>query len=337
MQTTSTSQSIFERVVQNAVVTRPPQGDHPRISPWLDEQIWGHRIYTQSPWLLFLEFLTVAEACHREERLLDERGVFYPLMFKPLKRMFLRNILWNNEGIQRIAEESLDSDTAWEVWLERIKERAQGVAPRDFSYLKPRFLSFEKFASLIEMLLDSSVEGESNKRWTSRFVFPFGPNAIYEDIDITPAGGFERQYINFGRTGELLYLMLCRSSSATALHPHLAKLLRGDNQWNQLLGLLQPGPDSAPSERGKSYLPYRTHPCFDDLGRDWLAIFDLHLPGFDAVEHLVTLGAMHVMLYQLRVASHWCGLKDSDERQPFFVCEVVAPRKTFVREQSVLN
>lgn len=333
----SVSRSVFGRVVQEAAVERPPLGDHSRISPWLEEQVWGHRLYTQSPWLVFLEFLTVAEACEREGRLLDEQGHFYPLSFKPYKRMFLRNILWNNDSIKRISEESLDSDAAWEKWLRNISARAQGVTERDFGYLKNRFQSFEKFASLIEMLLDSSVESESNKRWTSRFVFPFGPNALYEDIAISPSGGFERQYINFGRTGELLYLMLCRSSSAGELRPHLSNLLRGDNQWNQLLGLLQPGPDDDLSLRGKSYLPYKTHPCFDDLGRDWLNVFKLGLPGFDAIEHLVTLSALHIMLYQLRVAQEWCGLATGEQRKTFFVCEVVAPRKTFVREQSVLN
>jgi len=41
----------------------PPPQDHPNISPWLDEQIWGHRLlHPQTPWLLFLVFLSVAEA-----------------------------------------------------------------------------------------------------------------------------------------------------------------------------------------------------------------------------------------------------------------------------------
>lgn len=69
------------------VVPPPKPKDHTAVSPWLDEQIWGHRIWdSQSPWLLFLEFLSVAEACHRDGRLLDERGVYYPLVFRPYKR-----------------------------------------------------------------------------------------------------------------------------------------------------------------------------------------------------------------------------------------------------------
>ena len=37
---------------------------------WVDEQIWGHRLWdAQSPWLIFLEFLTIAESRHRDHAL----------------------------------------------------------------------------------------------------------------------------------------------------------------------------------------------------------------------------------------------------------------------------
>src|SRR5690348_9894442 len=61
-----------------ALVPAPNPQDHNRISPWVDEQIWGHRLWDgQTPWLLFLEFLSVAEACSRQDQLLDEKGVYY--------------------------------------------------------------------------------------------------------------------------------------------------------------------------------------------------------------------------------------------------------------------
>lgn len=326
----------LQSLAPEIVVDRPHNGDHPLISPWLDEQIWGHRIYTQTPWLVFMEFLTVAEACHREGRLLmplNPEGHYYPLNFKPYKRMFLRNILWNNESIGRIDDENPDSSTAWNVWLAGMQEKAQGVTTRDFAYLKGRFRSFHEFGSLVAMLRDAAVESESNKRWTSRFVFPFGPHALYEDLNLTGTGQPTREYINFGRTGELLYLMLSRSEGATALRPHLERLLEGGNQWDALLRLLQPGPDEDRSMRGKSYLPYKAHPSFNALAEDWLRIFELGLPGFDALGHLVTLAALHIMLYQMQVAAQWA----IEGARVNFLCEVVAPRKTLVRELSILN
>lgn len=316
------------------IVPAPNRNDHKAVSPWLDEQIWGHRIWdSQSPWLLFLEFMTVADACQREDRLFEEQEVYYPLNFKPYNRMYLRNILFNNEAINQIAERIPDSNTAWTAWLDWMSDKAQAVSKRDFTYLKPRFESFRDFALLIEMLRSSAVESDRNKRWTSRFVFPFGSNALYEDQHILPTGNPTRDYINFGRTGELLYLMICRSEHKQELKPFIVNLLQGNNPCNKLLGLLQPEWDDERDSRGKSYLPYKCHPIFSELSRDWLNVFRLQLPGFDSLLHIVTLSALYVLLYQLHVATEWA----TSERKPFMICEAVAPKKTLVRELSFTN
>src|SRR5260370_8015530 len=84
----------------------PPPQDHPNISPWLDEQIWGHRLWdAQTPWLLFLEFLSVAEACYREGKLLDEGQKYYPLVFRPYKTMYLPNILFNTPKLPPLLQQ----------------------------------------------------------------------------------------------------------------------------------------------------------------------------------------------------------------------------------------
>ena len=317
----------------NDILPPPHPNDHPQNEMWLDEQIWGHRLWDrESPWLVFLEFLGVAEACHRDARLLDQTSRPYPFSFAPQKRLYLRNILFNNEAIFRIAERNADSTTAWSEWLQWMEDSAKGVTRRDFSYLRDRFHSFQNFAALVGMLRASAVESDSNKRWSSRFVFPFGRNALYEDLNITPTGSVSREYINFGRTGELLYQMLNRSRQAEELRPGLVDMISGDNPWNALIGLMQPDTAADATERGDSFLPYRRHAAFDRLGGDWLEIHRLELPGFDAYPHLVVLSALHLMLYQLETAAYWCG-----EERPHFICEVVAPRKTLVRELSALN
>lgn len=318
-----------ELLPADVAVARPPRGHYPTMALWLDEQIWGHRIHPQSPWLIFLECLTVAEYFHRKGTLLDEQGSYYPLVFHPLRRMHLRNILWNNDVIKNLENERADSNTNWTTWLAWMNENAQNLNDNDFSYLKPRFEKFSDFAFLVGMLRDASVEGESNKRWTSRFVFPFGASAIYEDATLDG----KRDYVNFTRTGELLYLMLCRSASAPELRPYLTHFLDGDNQWNKLLQVLEKAPEENGVERKHSYLPYKAHPSFDRLGEDWLRLFELRLPNFDVLNHIVTMGAFHVMLYHLQVAAAWRGKKE----RITFLCEVVAPKKTLVRELSVIN
>jgi hypothetical protein len=306
-----------------------PKPQDPITVPMLtDEQIWGHRLWhEQTPWLLFLEFLSVAEACYRDGRLLDEQGRWYPLTFQPNKRLHLRNILFLDNYLFRVAETYPDNHTAWKTWLQWMDEHAVLPPPRDFSYLQERFRSFHEFARLVALLQNSIIEGERNKRWSSRFVFPFGPHGIYEDLDHQQNWG--RQYIYFGRTGELLYLMLCRSAQREALRPHLAAFFHTPNKWDTLLKLLQPAEDNR-STRGYSYLPYAHHATFDTLAEDWLALLHLSLPGFDAFPHLRTLGALHVMLYQVTLAAQWC-----HQERPVLVCEVVAPKKTLVREVSI--
>ena len=163
----------------------PNPNDRPDTDMWVDEQIWGHRLWdSQSPWLTFLEFLTVAEACHREGRLLDDQGRPNSLKYRPNKHLYLRNILYNNEEIFRIAEQYADNEAAWRQWLDWMRNNAQGVPEADFSYLRPRFHSFHKFKSLVDMIRSSTIESESNKRWSSRFTFPFGSHSIYEDLNV---------------------------------------------------------------------------------------------------------------------------------------------------------
>ena len=317
-----------------AIIPLPPPNpnDHPGNDMWVDEQIWGHRLWdSQSPWLIFLEFLTVAEACHREDRLFNDQGRPHPLTFRPNKHLYHRNILYNNEVIFRIAEQCQDNEKAWKRWLSWMEDNAQGVPERDFSYLRSRFCSFQKFKSLVAMVRSSTIESESNKRWSSRFTFPFGSHSIYEDLNIK---GFSvsREYIYFGRPGELLYLMLTRSTQAPSLRHHLSTALNRRDQCDELVALMQPDRPDDLQHRGDSYLPYQAHPTFETLASDWLSIFELDLPRFDAYPYLAILGTLHLALYQLVTAADLCG-----DKPPSFVCEVVAPRKTLVRELSVMS
>lgn len=311
------------------VLPPPPAAHHPSNSMWVDEQIWGHRLWdSTSPWLIFLEFLGVAEARDREGGLLDDGGRPYPLAFKPARRMYARNLLYNNESLGRVAGEGLADGAAWDKWLPLMARSAQGIPKSDFSYLRGRFGSFRDFAALIDMLRSSTIENGTNKRWSSRFVFPFGRHALYEDLNVRN-GSSAREYINFGLPGELVYQMICRSAVAAELRPHLAGALDGD-PCDALMSLLEPDYEEDRETRGNSYLPYASHPSFDCLAQDWLALFERALPRFDSYPHLARLGALHLLKYQLDVAAEIAG-----DRLPFLVCEIIAPRRTPVRELSV--
>ena len=111
-----------------------------------------------------------------------------------------------------------------------------------------------------------------------------------------------------------------------------ARVLVGD-KWNLLLQQLQPPTaDTQVEKRGlDTFLPYDQHPNFDLIAEDWLALLKLELPGFDVVPHLVTTGAFGLLLYHLHTSAHLLGREGLTP----IVCEVVAPRKGLVREQSI--
>jgi hypothetical protein len=303
---------------------------------WLEEKYWGHRLWdAQSPWLTFLEFLCVGASAYRAGHLFDFDRSQYPSEYYAFGRVHLRNILFNNEQqIGRIADSHGDSATAWSKWLAWIDGNARGLdaSQRNFGYLRERFESFHDFATLVKALRSCVVESESNKRWSSRFIFPFGPAAVFEDLSIKdemPA----RDYVNFGRSGELLYHMLARSKLRKELSAALPpRVLDGNNKWNMLVERLQPANTDNGTRRGvAAFLPYDAHPIFDLIAEDWLQLLSLRLPGFDVIPYLVTAGTFGLLLYQLHTSAMIAG----GNPKPSMICEIVAPKKGLVRELSI--
>ena len=297
---------------------------------WVDEAIWGHRYHDeQFPWLIFLEFLNVFSHEHTKDRAFEEKDGLNTLKYKPARRLFLRNLLFNNPKADQLARQSVGDSFLWTTWVKEMRY-AQGLNDPRFEYLKERFHTFKDFVDVVGLLRSTSLELNTNKRWTSKFVYPYGMDCLYEDLN-KDARSNDRNF--FGRTGELLYLMLSRSANKELLRSLLVDhLILQDSKWNQIAKALQPKEeeDSGSELLGKSFLPYVSHHCYDDLANDWIAILKLGLPGYDALPHLVNLAAFHLVQYQLRVSRDIVGITN-----PFkMVCEIVAPNKTLVREIS---
>ena len=126
--------------------------------------------------------------------------------------------------------------------------------------------------------------------------------------------------------------MLCRSQRRQELLAALkGRLGKTDPTWDSIIKCLQPADDEQVSgDRANAFLPYAQHPSFNELAEDWLAILRLNIPGFDVFPHLVNLAGLHLVKYQLGVSRQVLGLNTPLR----LVCEVVAPRKTLVREIS---
>src|SRR5262249_9727417 len=154
--------------------------------------------------------------------------------------------------------------------------------------------------------------------------FPFGTRALYEDVSVTASGvSTDRRF--FARTGEILYLMLCRSAQVAALRDHLAKrFLSADAPYDGLVGALQGETQLARQERAGAYLPLETYPTFDRLAEDWIALLQLQMPVYDLVPHIVTMTGLHLILYQLQRSMNVLALNQA----PSLVCEIVSPRRS---------
>ncbi|MDR4485542.1 MAG: hypothetical protein R3B95_20490 [Nitrospirales bacterium] len=299
-------------------------------SMWVDEAIWGHRLYDeQLPWFVFLEFLNVFTYEAGKNRAFEEPFALNTLTYKAAHRLYLRNILFNNPHLAEIRLMYPNDSNRWEEWIKRMKENTTGIAHAQFGFLKKHFHTFDDFCEVVSLVRSTSLEMNSNKRWTSKFVFPYGPDCLYEDLD-KKATTNDRRF--FGRTGEILYLMLCRSQHKQELLLALKRrLLKTESTWSSIIKCLQPTDEEGMSnERANAFLPYSEHPCFDELADDWLALLRLNIPGFDVFPHLVTLAGLHLLRYQLTVSRQLLGAGTPLS----LICEVVAPKKTLVREAS---
>lgn len=297
----------------------------------VDENIWGHRLYNeQLPHLTVLEFLGVLGSnLDRPLRLRDEDGG--TTKFRPQRQIRLRGLLFNNPYIESIVDSAASNEEKWRQWFERFAQGATGNGDEDMSYLRSSFESFDDFARVIELLRSSSFESRSNKRWSSKFVFPFGPDALYEDLNIDPKGNMSNDRRFFARTGELLYLMLARSKRGGELGNILAKcLFNRELPMNRLVRALQGDRQHADDPRLAGYLPEKANPRFDQICDDWLSILAKDMPIYDALGHLIAISGLNMLLYFLERAKKVAGDDDPVE----IVCEIVSKERTKVRTLS---
>ncbi len=311
----------------NAIIKRP---EIKSVDFCVDENIWGHRLYDeQLPHLTVLEFLGVLGS-NLDRPLRPHEGLIGSVMFKPQRQIRLRGLLFNNPYVASIAESAVSDEEKWKQWLERFQLGATGNGDEDMTYLRQSFTSFDDFAKAIELLRSSSFESRSNKRWSSKFAFPFGPDALYEDLNISVRGmSNDRRF--FARTGELLYLMLTRAKRGAELGDILVKgLFDHEAPMNRLAKALQGAPQHADEPRQSGYLPEITNARFDQICEDWLSILAKEMPIYDALEHLIAITGLNMLLYFLERAKCVAG----DDEPVEFVCEIISKERTKIRALS---
>ncbi|MVF23135.1 hypothetical protein EVC37_16155 [Methylocaldum sp. BRCS4] len=314
-------------------ITAPPNHKE-AVNLWADEAIWGHRFHNdQTPWLVLLEFLAVFRSRHLDGNALNEprkNGEHECIRYHIPRMTPLRQLVFNNPHIQHIESVGKSDGDCWNAWLNEIG------GEYNFSYLKDRLRSFSRLARIIEFFQNTAVEAHRQRRWTSRFLFPYGPNCIYADLPGKISGSPDRRF--FARGGELLYLMLSRSHDGPALAQKIAgRLLREGDRWDRVVRALLPDdyridPDSV-LITSIGYLPFAKRSEYQALADDWHTLLDLNLPGATLLDPLMRISALHMLLYMVR-RSHE---EVRDSAEPTFVLEIAAPRKTPILELSADN
>jgi hypothetical protein len=314
----------------SAIFKRP---DIKSVDFCVDESIWGHRLYDeQLPHLTVLEFLG-ALGSNLDKPLRPHEGLDGAFRFQPQRQIRLRGLLFNNPYVEAICESKLPDEEKWRQWLVRFSQGATGNGDgvEDLGYLRQTFANFDDFAKAVELLRSSSFESRSNKRWSSKFVFPFGPDALYEDLQIDSKGKMSNDRRFFARTGELLYMMLTRAQRGAELGDLLAKrLFDSEVPMNRLARAMQGAPQRAEDSRQSGYLPEVNNPRFDRICEDWLSILARDMPVYDALEHLIAITGLNMLLYFLERAKTVAGDDDPIE----IVCEIVSKVRTKVRALS---
>lgn len=294
----------------------------------VDEHIWGHRLYDeQLPHLAVLEFLCVLWSNA------DNPLVAAPadrVRYRPQRQIRLRGLLFNNPYVEAVRERAIPDEDKWRQWKDLFASDATGLGDDDMDYLRGVFTSFGDFAKAIELLRSSAFEARSNKRWSSKFVFPFGPDALYEDLRVD-SGGASNDRRFFARTGELLYLMLSRAKHGPELGKALIeRLFDASAPMNKLVKALQGEPQLATDARDVGHLPYASDQRFDRLCEDWLSILSRDMPIYDALDHLITSAGLNLLLYFLEQAKAQSG----DTEPVEIICEIVSRERTKVRALS---
>lgn len=174
------------------------------------------------------------------------------------------------------------------------------------------------------------------------FLFPYGPDCLFADLTASNLNGNgDRRF--FARGGELLYLMLNRSSKGPKIADLISKnLLRQDEAWNRVIHALLPEDhlidDNSASYR-IGYLPFAKRQEYEDLAETWTRILNLNLSGEALLDPLMRVSSLHMLLYMLRRATEEIkNLKEIEGlSEPKFVLEIASPHRTTLFELSKEN
>ena len=326
----------------------------------IEKRIWGHRLYDeQSGIMTLLEFLCVFSSLpfknQTENRIFDDRSCVLR-GYKAKRSPFLRSLIFNNPYIDEDRVKG-EGESSWNSWYEKFCKDKRNEDANVFENgsvtvdeIKAVFNesgrlndveSYANFKRIIHLIRQSGINVDSGKRWTSKFVFPWGRNCLY--LDMNNNGGIgDRRF--FGRNGEILYLMMSFAEKRDKLAEKINdKLLDSDHDLDALCGILSFNDaeiyETVPG--GECILPIdffeESKNRINILCEDLISVLSLKIPAVDMIEHLARIISLNLFCYFLEqgyaVLNKYrrdCKLVD----RKIILCEALQKKASDVRRAS---
>ena len=234
------------------------------------------------------------------------------------RKSVLRYILFRDSSLERICR--MDSETPEDrlrMWVRELNKgysTAVGDKTVNFEYFLERFEDrFFDVLQAVRILRGLELDAIHNRRWTSRFLLPRGPRL--QLADVKEDFSVDRRF--FGRGGEMIYLMLSRSSFAERIAKQIKKhFFDARDPLDEIAAELTPPsvPDSDTRSGGEiGYLPLKRHRAYDRMAEDWLYILELKLlPGAQKLDPLFRLTALNLVCYFIERAHEVSGTSALD-------------------------
>ena len=278
----------------------------------VQERIFGHRFKKdQAPYMILLETIAVCASVPLGEVPANSDShekISYEL--KHLREM--RYILFFDNYINQIQnDKQISKQKKWPEWKEKIGKRYRSGTPdpEAFNYLDASYNdSLPSLSQAVQLLRSQELDVPNGRRPTSKFLALNGLNTICVDLRGS-SGAWEIDRRFFGRGGELVYLMLNRSSSAHLgdLSKKIEEKFLSSNNWKSRIADSLTKVQSKPNDISNvqiGYLPCVYHKVYDVMATNWRTVLEAKdAPSSFLFESLVCVTGLNLISYFVQRAS----------------------------------
>ncbi|MFZ3585039.1 hypothetical protein ACOI1H_23300 [Loktanella sp. DJP18] len=286
--------------------TLPPNHIRDGNSPpdmWVQEAIYGHRFREeQKPFMLVLEALLVCLGRIRTGHAMfpglpndgsHEKVQSHLEIHGPLRFLAFWQIIDEDEPAP--AGSSQERFEKMIAALEASYPRSEGT--HRFSHLGARFgHDPDALRQAVNIIRGCEVDAGSSRRPTARFLNPQGPHLHLSELG-NKLSSSPRDFL--ARGGEMIYLMLNRSTSRVSLEGAVKKIFFNETDpIDHIAKMLSPTENEHRTGTDIGYLPWAEMDTYNRLGEDWLAILNASsLPRSEVLAPLSSITALNLFRY----------------------------------------